>query len=177
MTNRRFEFDWFDPAYRDTSFWATVDPSMLTETSTPIYTRRAGAVRDYLDGEPIEKISENYGMRLPEIIRLTKRCVQTHPDGRIWGFRALVPFKHLKEYERTAVVQRRTLDEKSGCSGALKQRFDETPRAKDVVDNLYLKERKKETVHEARIPLKSIHKRFLEVCREEGVKAHQYPSA
>jgi len=175
MTNRRFEFDWFDPAYRDTRFWATVDPSKLTETSTPIYTRRAGAVQDYLAGEPIEKIYENYVMRLPEIIRLTKRCIQTHPDGRIWGFRALIPFKHLKEYQRTAVVQRRTLDEKSGCSGALQQRFDETPRAKDVVDNLYLKERKKETVHEARIPLKSIHKRFLEVCRDEGVKSHQYP--
>ncbi|HBB89504.1 MAG TPA: hypothetical protein DC047_18015 [Blastocatellia bacterium] len=174
-TNRRFEFDWLDPAERDTRFWATVDHSMLSGRLGFLYTARAGAVKDYLAGEPLEAILEKYGKKLPETIRLTKRCVQIHPDGRIWGFRGLVPFKHLKEYERIALVQRRTLDEKSGCSGALRQLFDLHPPVKEIVDNLYLKQRKKETVHESRIPLKSIHKRFLNSCRQEGLTTEQYP--
>jgi putative transposase len=174
-TNRRFEFDWLDHIHRDTSFWPTIDESMLTDELKLIVNPRAGAVQDYVAGRPLDEILEKHGKRLPEVIRLTKRCVQIHPDGRIWGFRALLPFKHLKQYERGALVQRRTLDEKSGCSGALLQLFDLHPNVRETVDNLYLKQRKKDLVHESRIPLKSIHKRFLDICRAEGVMSEQYP--
>lgn len=174
-TNRRFEFDWLDAADRDTSLWAGLDFSMFSDAVAQVVRPRVGTVQDYMHGTPLEEIYQKYGKKPPEVIRLTKRCVQIHPDGRIWGFRALAPFKRLKEYERNALVQRLSLDEKSGCSGALQQLFDLSPRVKEVVDNLYLKQRKKEMVHEPRIPLKSIHKRFLEVCREEGINSDQYP--
>lgn len=164
--NRRFEVRWLDPVHRDTKFWATVDRSMLTERDLKKFDNRVAAILAYLADVSLKEIQKSYGLLPQHILRFLKRCVETHQDGRIWGFRALVPFRRLKKYERKKTVGRRSLNETGGCSGALQQLFSEHPSIQETVDGLYLKKRTAAIVHESRIPLKSIHKRFLEECRK-----------
>jgi transposase InsO family protein len=53
--------------------------------------------------------------------------------------------------------------------------FYKFPQIQETIDNMFLKKTEKGIVHESRIPLKSIHKRFLESCRQAGIKADEYP--
>lgn len=165
-SNRRFEFDWLDPVHRDTKYWATVERTMLKERALAKFDASAGAVQAFLAGVPLTEIQKTYGLLPQHILRHLKRCVETHPDGRIWGFRALIPFRRLKKYERKKAIARRTLDAKGGCSGALQQLFTDKPSIQETVDALFLKRPMPELVHESRIPLRSIHKRFIEECRK-----------
>src|SRR5436190_19053320 len=92
-----------DPDLRDLSTWATVDPTLLTDKDAQIFKRRQGAVFSYFSNQYMETISAEFGISRQEILRNVKRCLEQHPDdGRIWGFRALIPYTRQKDYERTA---------------------------------------------------------------------------
>jgi hypothetical protein len=55
------------------------------------------------------------------------------------------------------------------------QLFARLPHIQELINTLFLKKKRAGIVHESRIPLKSIHKRFLNACREAGVSASDYP--
>jgi hypothetical protein len=55
------------------------------------------------------------------------------------------------------------------------QLFDRLPHIQELIDALFLKKRDAGVIHESRIPLKSIHKRFLDACRTAGLTAKDYP--
>src|SRR5205085_5741477 len=62
-----------------------------------------------------------------------------------------------------------------GSSGALTQLFIRFSFIQELVDALFLKKHRRDIIHESRIPLRSIHKRFLVACRQAGLTAKDYP--
>lgn len=138
------------------------------------YCAREASVIAYLGGEPLKSIKEKHGFCRPYVHRLVRKCISTHPDGRIWGFRALVPFVRQKSYDRIAPVKPGL--GQGGHAGALQQLFEHYPDIQEAIEALFLKKLDRLiTIHESRIPFKSLHKRFVDACRAHGVKATEYP--
>jgi putative transposase len=175
MTQLRFNRASLDPELKDTSLWPTVDISLLSEKHSVVYERRESAIRDYLADKSVKEISKAFGIPRNELGRLLQRCLNTHPDGRIWGWRALIPYRRQQSYERRALVKSYPSSRMGGSSGALMQLFDRLPHIQELVDALFLKKRDAGVIHESRIPLRSIHKRFLDACRAAALTAKDYP--
>lgn len=175
MTRTRFDRNLLEPEFTDTSLWPTVNTCLLSEEQLTRYEGRENAIREYLAGKKVNEISKAFGVCRDELGRLVQRCLTRHPDGKVWGWRALIRYSRQRSYRRNASVKSYPNSLKGGCSGALMQLFARLPNIKELVDTLFLKKRKEGVVHESRIPLKSIHKRFLDACRDAGVTASEYP--
>lgn len=165
--------------------WPLVDKTTLVEAkggegqdgSPAVLTQfllREASVVAYMNREPLRNIREKYGFSRQHVYHLVLKCISTHPDGKIWGFRAIMPFVRQKHYDRLAPVQPGF--RQGGRAGALTQLFECHPDIQDAIEALFFKKADKLiTIHEAVIPFKSIHKRFVDACRSKGIKATEYP--
>lgn len=171
----RMDRDSFPPKYRDLSLWPTVDLTLLDPKHAGLVGRRIEAVRGYVRGQPVQILSEQNGLSRQEIYRLVNRCIEEDPEGRIWGFRALVKSCHIQPYLRTATIDGTRPSQHGGAAGALTMLFDRFPTIREAVDALFLKKVEDGVVHESRMPIKVLHKHFLQKCKEAGLTAKHYP--
>ena len=98
--------------------WPTIDEGALSEKDLAQYLRRKRAVLLYLRGESHATIFEECGFNARYINHtIRQRCMFPHPDGRVYGWRALIPGLHIARYTRKkrVVADQRGL----GTAGAL----------------------------------------------------------
>jgi len=163
------------PELLDLSNWPTVDPGALDEPRRSDLQARMEAVRLYVGRTAVQAIEASTGVRRSVLYRLLRSCVGPHADGRIRGFRALIPYARAKNYERTKPVAASTRTRFSGGAGAMSallQRHDSLP--------LYLRRcLDQRTVYIGRAGprcgLHDAHRGFLEECRALGLKPGDYP--
>ncbi len=163
------------PELRDLSLWPTVDPGALDEQRRSDLLARMDALRLYLDDTPIQTIEAATGVGRSHLYRLMKRCIKPHPDGRIHGFRALLPYARAKDYERIKPVAPTTRTRTSGSSGAMTRLLLQH-------GSLTLLLRRCLSEHAAFIGeagqicgLHAVHGAFLDACRDLGLTAADYP--
>lgn len=164
-----------DPQLKEVGFWPQVDTDLLNHEDAQKFNIRKNAVTLYLQGHSTEALRDDTGLSRHEILRLVKRCIKTHKDGRICGFRALVPYYRQKDYCRNSPTLKSESYLYGGRSGELHRLFEQKPNLKELIDDLFLKNRRAGSAQEAHIPLKSIHKRFLDACRNAGIRSNEYP--
>lgn len=110
----------------DPDVWPTPDEGALQGTIRTRYLSRKLGVKLYLAGQTDAYIRERCGIGLKQVYRLvTERCLQPHPDGQIYGWRALVPNVHLRPYTRRRKVKVDSFG--NGASGALGALLDLHP--------------------------------------------------
>lgn len=162
-----------EPEQRSIETWPSVDTSKMSSSDRDLYERRYQAICGYMRAERIKVLTQLWGLSQWEIRRLRNRCLKVHPDGRLWGFRALIPRIRTVEYLRIAAPSSNMGSHLAGNGGLLTQLFHQKPKIMEAVYSFYLK--KTQGPHEPRMPIKSIHKRFLIACREAGVKGDEFP--
>jgi hypothetical protein len=114
----------------DLSMWPAVDEGALPPDRAEQFLRRKRGVELYLGGESNAEIERQTGHSRAHIYRLvTERCIHQHPDGRLWGWRALVPHSRLKPYTRTKPLEPNIWGK--GTSGALQLLFS-TPKGAEL---------------------------------------------
>lgn len=92
--------------YADLNSWPTLDEGALEEKKRNIFLKRKNGVIMYLSGYPESEIHNACEIGLKHIHRLIKeRCLLTHPDGLIYGWRGLVPGQHINPYTRTKAIK------------------------------------------------------------------------
>jgi putative transposase len=163
------------PELLDLSIWPTVDPSALDEPRRSDLQARMEAVRLYVERNALQAIEAATGVRRSVLYRLLRRCVAPHSDGRIRGFRALIPYARAKRYERTKAVAPSTRTRFAGGAGAMSallQRHDSLP--------MYM--RRCLGQHAVYIGaagqlcgLHEAHRGFLAACHALGLRASDYP--
>lgn len=155
--------------------WPTIDASALDPEGRSLFTQRCEAMRLFIDASvPLVAIATRTGVSRGSLHRLFARCIAEHDDGRIHGFRALVPFVHTKPYERRVTVP--FTKDGSGAAGAFRQLLARYPTLEPYLQAQIRKRFKRSaTFDEIRPPLKKIHKDFLSKCRDLGVKPTEYP--
>jgi putative transposase len=99
------------------SRWPSIDFNALEEKARDRYQQRATAIEHYATGAPIEEVEQKTKLDRRVLYRMIERALQAHPDGRPWGFRALVPGSHTKTYQRCKASTGRRV----GLAGAFSQ--------------------------------------------------------
>lgn len=163
---------------RDLSAWPTVDVTALEEEDQADFTARQTAIHLFIEHPhmSLASIKRQTGIHPKTLYRIIPRCIAKHPDGRIYGFRAAIPYERLKPYERLQSVGDEAAINGTGLAGAFSQLLARYPQ----LEKFLLREAKQrhepiKKAREVRSPVKRIHKRFLEECRKAGITQNEYP--
>jgi hypothetical protein len=117
----------------DTSLWASPDEGALEERRRALYLARKEAVSLYLSGATAEAIKRLTSLSAKQAYRLIReRCLETHTDGRPYGWRGLVPWARLKQYRRRRKIH---VDQfGGGAVGALQALLDAQPELRQAFE-------------------------------------------
>ena len=163
------------PDLRDLSLWPSVDPNALEGERRESLLNRIEAVRLYAGGTLLTKIEAATNVKRMQIYRLVRSCIQPHHDGRIRGFRALIPYARSKDYLRIADVQPTTRTRHAGSSGAMTALLE---RHQSL--NVFLRQQiSKRAVFIGErgelCGLHDVHREFLKACRALELTSKDYP--
>lgn len=162
------------PESLNTTLWPSVDAKAFATETRRRYQQRVSAIQDYVRGRSLDAIEDKTQLGRRTLYRMIERALKAHPDGRPWGFRALIPGIQIKSYER----HKPTKGARKGLAGAFRQlldRHDELERfvrqqiqSQSVLltqkgDRFYLK------------GLKNAHSKFFQLCTTLGLTAKDYP--
>lgn len=171
-----FDRESIPPELKALETWPTVDHSALDTARRKTYLQRAEAVRLFVLSTDLSLVAIQVRTGVPRrsFARLFTRCISSHPDGRIQGFRALIPHARLKRYTRTAPVLLEAAG--SNTSGAFAQLLARYPSLAKWLERA-ARQRTEPTNgrREVRQNLRGIHKNFLARCRELNIAASEYP--
>lgn len=163
---------------RDLSAWPSVDVSALSEHDQAVFVARQTAIELYIQNPnlSLSAIRDQTGVDPKTVYRTMDRCLSKHADGRIYGFRAAIPYARLKQYERVHSVDRHDGAQGVGLAGAFGLLLQRYPSIEKLLLR-HAKQRHKviDDAREVRKSIKRIHKAFLEECRNAGVKPNEYP--
>jgi len=153
--------------------WPTVDRESISEKKRALFDRRVGAMKAYALNVTLKKIRSQFQIGEDEVRRHFRRCVSTHKDGRLWGFRALIPRMRTKDYERMCEVN--GLKASRSHSGKFQRLLKAHPEIREKLVGYFWGKFPKGLAQEHRAPVKGIHKLFLKWCREVGINTREYP--
>ncbi len=175
MTRRLIEKINIGDEYKDISVWPKANTLPLDDTDRDLYLRREKAIILYLkDNCNLKDIQNQTGIAPYTIRRLIKRCFMLDNYGQIWGFRALIPQKHVMNYNRKKSTSLDKTNSPKSFQGAFSQLLKEYPEIDELITNLYLKKDKKMKDMPSKSPT-DIHIKFINACRDIGIKSSEYP--
>ena len=162
------------PELLDISRWPSVDVNALEDKARLRYQQRAAAVEHYAAGAALREIESKTEIHRRVLYRMIERALQGHPDGRPWGFRALIPGSHTKAYERRKASKSVGV----GLAGAFNQLLDRQPKLEKLVRQLIESGDIRLVQQGQRVYLKNLrnaHNRFMAACRSLGLRGSDYP--
>ena len=156
----------------DPDSWPAFDVRALPRPQQRVFKARRTAVELFAAGTALSEIKSRSGVHRRQIYRLLERCQAIHEDGRIFGWRGLVPQARVRGYERTAGVALSPGGRTGGSAGAFGQLLRAHPSlAKWLTDSLHHKRiaiDQLSTDIGLRVRLrglKHLHNDFLRQCR------------
>jgi putative transposase len=166
----------------DVSAWPTVAYTEFDQATRNMFEKRQQAILRYVAGESIREIEKSAGINRRQLYRWLERAQEQHPDGRPFGFRGLIRYMRIADYERVRDVQVHGERGSRGAAGALAQLFERYPALAGWL-LLQVKRRRVllEQIHtdghlRTRLRgLQSLHDDFLHQCRSVGLTAGDYP--
>jgi hypothetical protein len=158
----------------DLATWPGIDTSALDAKARQRYKQRAAAIEHYRGGSALTVIHEKTKIDRRVLYRMLDRALRAHPDGRVWGFRALIPGLHTKAYERRLPAK----GTGRGLAGAFTQLLERHEELEQLIRRL-IRDREVLLIQKGeRFYLRSLnraHERFKELCRSLGMTAKDYP--
>lgn len=162
--------------------WPAFDASALPKKQRPSFAARQRAIELYADNTTVAEIERRTGVDRRQLYRLLDHCLALHEDGRVFGWRALVPYTRVADYQRVAKVQLSRDGAGSGAVGAfglllqihpaLATWIAECVRSKRIaVDQISTDQGLRTRLR----GLKHLHFDFLRQCRALGLTATDYP--
>lgn len=156
----------------DLNAWPTPDQGALGDKLSG-YLKRKKAVKLYLlSGISDPEIRQVCGLSLSQVRRLiTERCLEEHPDGRIYGFRALVPNLPINGYHRSKPIK---VDQWGrGASGAMQLVLDLNPDLRRAFDKRILSPPSDDELGAGERTKKDHWKWFLKQLRKLGYEVRR----
>ena len=158
------------------TLWPTVLESNVAAEYRELFRNRCNAVTMYVEGAALSDIEKTTGIHRNLIQPLTTRCIEVAGDGRIYGFRAIIPFLRIKNYERSAAIKPKFREGQGGLSGVFRHTLNKHPALERELKQLILKKNSPEhNVHEKKIQAGKLHNFFLKSLKEAGVMQNEWP--
>lgn len=155
--------------------WPMVDTSVFPTSTEERYTRSETAIRMYVAGNSLKEISKATTLHATQVYKLIKRALEMAPDGRIYGFRAAIPYIRTSEYIRQKDDKDHIRGTHGGLSGMLNRTLNRFPDLDKRLVALIRKDHQFRRVHEKRISPSSLHRIFLNQLRKLGVTDNEWP--
>src|SRR6516225_3208812 len=157
----------------DCSAWPVVDPSAIDPARLLVYQKREGAIQAYLRGAPPADLKREFDINRNSLTRLLERCLAPHPDGRIQGFRGLIPHTRTKSYRRIVPAVGRT--QRGGLTGALGQLFEQLPQLAQILEREIGAGTLGIAENGRLYGLRNVQSKLIAACREAGLSTQAYP--
>jgi len=150
--------------------WPTIDEGALSAEALEIFQRRRRAVLLYLSGASYDTLYEETGFKARYINHtIRNRCMHPHPDGLVYGWRALIPGLHISAYTRKKKV---TADHNGlGTAGALGNLLSLQPEFATQLDKQILRTCGDTALGQLRQPRHALWSWFLKELRALGLEA------
>jgi putative transposase len=87
------------PEALNLSTWPGVDTSALDAQVRQRYKQRAAAIEHYRSGLALAVIHEKTKVDRRVLYGMLDRALRAHPDGRVWGFRAVLRINSIATVE------------------------------------------------------------------------------
>jgi putative transposase len=160
--------------------WPAFDTSALPMKQRSTFKARQRAVELYAANTAVAEIEKHTGVDRRQLYRMLDHCLAPHDDGRVFGWRALVPYTRVGAYQRTAKVRlNRDGSGAAGTFGLLLQAHPALARwIAECVRTKRIAIEQTSTDHGFRSRLrglKHLHADFLGQCRDLGLTAADYP--
>jgi transposase InsO family protein len=147
--------------------WPDVDEGALSAKDLEHFHRRKQAVLLYLGGASYLALYEATGFKARYINHtIRERCMHQHPDGQIYGWRALIPGLHIVKYCRKRKVK--ADHNGDGTAGALGNLLEMEPDFAARLQQLILKTCPDLKLGEIRRPRHALWAWFLKELRGLG---------
>lgn len=165
-----------DPNAIRLSDWPQLDGRALGVEAEVTFRQRRDAIDAYAAGASLLYIYETWRIHRTTLQRLVRRALSAHPDGRPWGYRALVPHVRVRPYELRKVPHV-LVHSKAGNAGAFGQLLQRYPclveqlRTELLAGKITLQPGEKGRL----VGLKAVAQRFQQSCRALGLGAGDYP--
>ena len=164
----------------DVSTWPTVAYTQFDDTTRHMFEKRVHAVMAYVQGESVKQIEHSTGINRRQLYRWLERAGAIHPDGRLFGFRALLRYARSTDYVRMRAVPDNI--EPGGAAGAFSQLLQRCPALSDWLHQqirqrkVWLEEVSSDGALRTRLRgLEALHQNFLRQCRAVGLSGTDYP--
>ena len=175
--NRRRVAPELDPAA-----WPALDTSALPKKQRSTFSARRQAVELYMANAAVAEIERRTGVDRRQLYRLLDHCVAPHDDGRVFGWRALVPYTRVAAYQRVAKVELSRDGAGSGAVGAFGLLLQARPALSAWIaecvrcNRIAVEQISTDQGLRTRLRgLKHLHADFLRQCRALGLTAADYP--
>lgn len=156
--------------------WPTVDSLSISAEKRKQFEARYKAFWLYRSGAALARIHRETGISPQRFYQLLDRCLTAHPDGRVYGFRALIPGTRIFSYRRQKPVELSLGDHQGGGAGAFQKLLVDYPVLSDLIYSKLFPKKSRLLIAEHRISIKKLHAAFLAKCRELGLAdRHEYP--
>lgn len=153
----------------DLALWRHPDVGALSRDSREDYYRRKKAIEMYLHGESEQAIYQRCKLKIKHVYRLIReRCLETHADGLIYGWRGIVPRVHIHPYRRKSKV--RVDNCGRGASGALQALLEIHIELHKKFDKRILSSPSKDQLGSVKRPRQAHWKWFLDELRKLGIE-------
>jgi putative transposase len=160
----------FPAEYRELSKWPDVDIEALAPRQRDKFRGSRRAVTAYLGGAAATAAARDGGLSRSPLLRQLNRCVALHPDGRIYGWRALLHYQRVRPYVRVVASNGSV-----GMAGALRQFMQAHPDVRDTLDQAILTSRTPDSVPESRLAHRAVYNQFVRFCRRAKLRDDEYP--
>jgi putative transposase len=155
--------------------WPEVNVELLEGAPKAILQNKIKAMQQYVAGFPVSQIHLTTGVHPGALPLMLRRCLTLSSDGRILGFRALIPGLHLSGYIRTKAIGFKRGEQRGGCAGMLTATLHRFPSIEEKLISLILKEHKRLEISEHRLTPRDLHRIFLKSLSELGVQRTEWP--
>lgn len=154
----------------DLDLWPSFEVGALDDPARQLYLAKRAAVTLYLSGATAAQIKDQTGLGARYAYKLIReRCLQVHPDGRIYGWRALIPNLTIKKYTRNKPIQ--IDDFGAGAAGALSLLLSTEPDLNEAFTAFILTTGSDASLMEVNRTPKRFHAWFLDRLRGLGYEA------
>lgn len=158
--------------------WDEVRSDLLPADERGTYEHRRRALDKYLSGESLRDIKNATGVGGNYLRKIIARCLLVASDGRVHGYRALIPNFSIKKYTRKKTFSVSVGAKGSGFSGVLNAIFERYPGLQTSLDAFILKKKTYKGVSETDRfcnRSKDVHYEFIQLLKGKDHPLHEWP--
>jgi putative transposase len=164
-----------DTVTTDINSWPSAIPDGLNAHRSERFEALQTAMRQYFDGAPTKDIQDATGVAANDLHRLAKKCLTPAGDGRIFGFRALLPYSRAGLYRRSAKEAPKRQEQQGGQTGMLGAMLRKHPDLEAHLTNEILQKSKRLRTSPHKLRAKDLHQVFLEYLKNQGAPKNEWP--